>query len=103
MWYPAIRTAIGQRPYLYVHTPDAAQNSEPIVYYTLDGQIAPAIEEISIKRLLISMNRIDSVDDWRSYPGERELACLVEKFNAWYADSFRRHGDPHLGPMVTTS
>lgn len=97
--FPALRTAIGRRPYLYVHTPGTAQFPEPTVYYAENGRAAADMQGLSLKHLLIEVNSIEAVADWRRHPGKHHLAGLVEKFNSWYSSSFRRRGDPHLGPI----
>lgn len=97
VWFSALRTVIGSRPYLYVHTPAAARYPEPTVYYAVNDRTAADIEGLNLKRLLIELNGIDAIADWRRYPGERQLASLVEKFNSWYVTSFRRRSDPYLG------
>jgi hypothetical protein len=95
--FSAVRTAIGNRPYVYIHTPGAARFPDSTVYYAADDRTAAEIEGLSLKGLLIDLNGIDVIADWRRYPGQRQLASLVEKFNGWYTTSFRRRDDPHLG------
>jgi hypothetical protein len=67
------------------------------VYYAADPT-GDQPESLSLKQLLIDANSLDAEADWRRYPGQRELASLVDKFNAWYASGYRRPGDPQLEP-----
>lgn len=92
-----VRTVIGRRPYLYVHTPADACYPDPTVYYAEDPT-GDQPETLSLKQLLIDANSLDADADWRRSPGQRELANLVDRFNAWYAPRFRRPGDPRLAP-----
>jgi hypothetical protein len=98
-----LKAVIGSRPYLYVHTPESARHPEPTVYYATDDRMAADLEGISVKHLLIELNAIDAVADWRRCPGEREMASLVAKFTSWYADTYRRRGDPEIRPIDLTS
>lgn len=97
--FPTIRSAIGYRPYLYVHTPDDPRRREALVYYGGDGQSEEDVCTLSLKKLLVDVNPIGKDSDWRRYPGEQELVGLVEKFNYWYAAGFRRRADPRLEAM----
>ncbi|WP_367321034.1 DUF6098 family protein [Streptomyces sp. HUAS ZL42] len=94
--FPLVRTAIGRRPYLYVHTPDSPAHSEPVVYYDPEDDAVGSVDSLSLKQLLTEVNAMDADSNWRRYPGERELRGLVSKFNTWYGTGFRRRSDPPL-------
>jgi hypothetical protein len=94
-----LRTVIGSRPYLYIHTPESARYPQPTVYYAADDRMAAHMEGISVKHLLVELNALDAVVDWRRYPGEREMASMVAKFTSWYVATYRREGDPDIGPI----
>lgn len=92
--FPAVRAEIGRRAYLYVHTPGRTTCSTPIVYYGRELDSDEHLSRFSLKELLVEANQLDRETNWRRYPGERELAVLVDKFNRWYATAFRRSADP---------
>jgi hypothetical protein len=71
-----------------------------LVYYGLDEHSDERVGSMSIKSLLVKVHALNRDPDWRRYPGERELLCLVEGFNDWYTVAFRRQSDPHLGAIV---
>jgi len=94
--FSTVRSGIGRRPYLYVHTPERPQSAQPVVYYGAAADSAECVSGLSLKRMLAETYSIDRDSDWRQYPGERELVELVDKFNHWYATGFRRRADPRF-------
>ena len=95
--FTSIRAEIGQRPYLYVHTPGDQRSQDAVVYYCLDS--GDRVSTLSLKKVLVEIHSIDGEPNWRQYPGERELVDLVAKFNHWYAAKFRRMADPWLSAV----
>lgn len=99
--FPGVRAAIGRRrPYVYVHTPERAGRPRPTVYFGGDLDSDERLGALSVKRLLVEANTLERDADWRSYPGEREIVELVDRFNRWYAGAYRRPTDPQWVEIV---
>jgi hypothetical protein len=83
--FTTVRDVIGRQPYLHVHTPFDPSRERPVVYYSRDDDVS----HFRIKRMLVQANGLTAGWDWRTYPGERELRSLIEKFETWYTAKYR--------------
>jgi hypothetical protein len=98
--FPTVREQIGRRPYIYVHTPAGIRQPEPLIYYEPGDGGDERVARLSIKALLVEANSLERDSAWRRYPGERELADLIDRFNVWYTMGFRRPSDPRLNTLI---
>lgn len=85
--FPDIRSAIGRRPYIFVHSPADPKIPDPVVY--ADPDEADSVERFRLKKALVECNGLSNGWDWRDDPGDKELELLVDKFDAWYTTRFR--------------
>jgi hypothetical protein len=86
--YPSVRQRIGTRPYLYVDTPSDEAYHRPVVYYSLDESGDGDLIRVSLKELLVEANSLGVAVNWRTHPGQAEMARLISRFGRWYSSVF---------------
>lgn len=86
--FPRLRTAIGRRPYFYVHTPGDPASPAPTAYVAAETVAQEHIQRVSIKRLLVDVNGLEGEWDWRVDAPEERLDSVCARFRSWYARTY---------------
>jgi len=84
-----VRSQVGRRPYLYVHTPYGTGERRPVAYVTGATSTRP-VERLRFKQLLGENAGWTNRWDWRDEPGYRELDAVIGKFEDWYTTQFAK-------------
>ena len=88
--YPSVRRHLGARPYFYVDARSDEAGREAVVYYAADGSGDSDLSRLSLKELLVEANSLGVAVNWRTHPGQAEMARLISKFGRWYSSAFGR-------------
>ena len=74
-----------------MHTPEDPEHPDPAVYFAWRESDDHSVINLRMKQLIVEANGLASGWDWRTHPGEKELATLIEKFSGWYVSKFHRY------------
>ena len=81
-------TAVNNRPYVYVEGPDSAGAYRPAVYVAKSSDGDADVEQERLKPALAAALNMPERGDWRAYPGDMELSCVIERFAAFKRDLY---------------
>ncbi len=83
----ALPEATGHRPYIYAEAPDAQGCVRMAAYRAASPAQDILLEQARLKPLIAAEMNMPERGDWRAYPGDEELARLIERFAAFQANA----------------
>jgi diadenosine tetraphosphate (Ap4A) HIT family hydrolase len=75
------------RPYVYAEAADCSGSFRRAVYLASSKDLDPQLEQERLKPAIAEALNMSERGDWRLYPGDAELARLLERFTAFRAQS----------------
>lgn len=93
-----IAAAAKDRPYVYAEAVDNAGAFRAAVYVGKPNESNEHLEQGRLKLLIAAALNLPCRGNWRVYPGDKELAQVIERFSAFRSELAGRRNDCPIHP-----